>query len=96
MSATLGMLILWFVIFQKFPSEWELICGIMVLFLVMSLLDGFYRFHLYRLVQNNINDSTERLRKRLSSSLERESYSSPVPYHTVDYDSGKSYSPFLT
>lgn len=63
----LGMLLLWFAVFQKFPSEWELVVGMLVLFLVMSSASSFYKFHLYNHIEHNIDESTEILRQRYSS-----------------------------
>ncbi len=59
--------LIWFIIYKRFPSEWELIVLLMVLFLGMSLATNFYRFHLYNHVENNIDESVEILRQRLNN-----------------------------
>lgn len=60
----LSMILLWFIVFRKFPDEWELVVGILVLFITMTSTTGFYRFHLYDHIEHNINDSVEILRSR--------------------------------
>jgi len=56
------MLGLWFVIFKKYPSEWELVTGMVIIFLGMSLTANFYKFHLSDLVRKNIYDSVDLLK----------------------------------
>ena len=55
---------LWFVIFKRFPPEWELLIMLLILFTTLSLAAGFYRFHLYNFVEQNIDGSVEILRNR--------------------------------
>ena len=76
MLSFIGTVVLWFVIFGKFPTEWELVCGIIVLFLMSIAVDGFYTFHLYKYIQNNINGSIKILKDRDGNSTSPQS----IPY----------------
>ena len=64
-----SMVILWFVLFRRFPNEWEIVTGTLVLFIFMTSAVGFYRFHLYDHVEHNINDATNILRDRLHTTV---------------------------
>nr|QBK86624.1 MAG: 3 transmembrane helices protein [Marseillevirus LCMAC102] len=61
--------LIWFIIYKKMPSEWELVVFLMVLFLGMSLSTNFYRFHLSNHIEHNIDESVEILRQRLNNFL---------------------------
>ena len=84
--AFLTTILLWFVVFQKFPREWELVVGILILFVAMSSATGFYLFHLYDHIKKNIDKSTDILRKRYrfrtleASDTSEFSWSRPYPY----------------
>ncbi len=60
----LATLLIWFVLYKKFPNEWELITVMLILFFAMSSASSFYTFHLYNYVKRNIGDSAEMLRER--------------------------------
>jgi hypothetical protein len=62
--STISTIVLFFVIFQRFPTELELVCGILVLFLTFYFLNSFYTFHVYQKIKSNIDNSTDILRKR--------------------------------
>jgi len=97
-TSFVGVIMLWFVVFQKFPSEWELVVGIIILFLMLMLVNGFYHFHLYRYVQINVNESTDILRARNirgDCGPIEERYKTFTPYHNMNLESGMKYSPFL-
>jgi hypothetical protein len=63
-AGTIGTIILWFIVFQKFPKELELVCGILVFFLMFYSLNSFYSFHIYQKIKYNIDNSTDILRDR--------------------------------
>lgn len=90
-AAFFGMIMLWFVVFQRIPTEWELICGMLVMFILLSFVDGFYKFHLHKHIQNNIVDSVDRLRGKKNS----EGYKDISPYHDVYYSPPDTHTPFL-
>ena len=89
LASFFGTLLLWFIVFQRCPKEWELVCGIIVLFLTFSLLDGFYVFHVYKCVESNIDNSTNILRDRYNNNEycdpSHENYKVYNPYHNIDY-----------
>ncbi len=60
----LATMLIWFIIYKRFPTEWELITAMLILFFAMSSASGFYKFHLYNYVKRNINESVEILRER--------------------------------
>lgn len=90
----IGTLLLWFVIFQKFPSEWELVCGVIVLFLVFSCIDRFYLFHVSKCIKENIDESVNILQDRYYEEHCTEGYKDYQPYHKLDYLS-HGQTPFL-
>lgn len=57
--------LLWFIIFKKFPTEWEFVVGIVVLFSLMASTSSFYDFHLHEHVKNNVQKSVDILRERI-------------------------------
>lgn len=57
-------MILWFILFKKIPTEWQLITCMLVIFAAITLLSGFYHFHLYKHVKGNIHRSVNILRER--------------------------------
>ena len=61
----LTMLLLWFILFREMPGEWELVVGILILFVAFSSITNFYKFHLYSHIEKNINTSTELIRRQL-------------------------------
>lgn len=61
--SVIATLLLWFVLYQKLPSEWESVVSILILMLLAILAHGFYKFHLEDHVKKNIQTGTEMLRK---------------------------------
>ncbi len=55
---------LWGLVLRRMPSGWEAITGMLIVFLIITSIDGFYKFHLYDVVAKNINSSVSLLRKR--------------------------------
>ncbi|MDB4769375.1 hypothetical protein OAG24_00270 [bacterium] len=54
----------WFVIFKRFPSEWELVLMLIVLMLAFVGTDNFYKFHLSDCVKEHIKSSVNILESR--------------------------------
>lgn len=63
--SVISVIVMWFIIFRRLPSEWELVCGTMVVFIAANAYSSFYKFHLYAHVQKNIDNSTDILRSRV-------------------------------
>jgi len=62
LTSFLITLALWFVIFKKMPTDWELITSMMIIFLGISMMSSFYKFHLSDLISKNIDNSVELLK----------------------------------
>lgn len=58
-------MLLFFVTFKRVPTEWELMLGIIVVFLCFLSYSSFYQFHLKNLISENIHEGTGILRKRV-------------------------------
>lgn len=56
--------ILWFILYQRVPSERELVVLILVIFSVFYLIDEFYKFHLVDHVKRNVQESLDILQNR--------------------------------
>lgn len=69
-------MLLWFVVYKRIPSEWELVVVMTVLFVTMFMATSFYRFHLYDHINENIDASTNLLRQHVAKDDEQ---TSPVP-----------------
>lgn len=59
------IILMWFVIYNNIPSQRELIIGIIVLMLVITLALSFYKFHLQDHVQRNIQHNVDILKQRV-------------------------------
>ena len=56
----------WFILYRRFPSEWELSVLLVVGVSVLYITKGFYKFHLDDHVKENLQVSVEFLKQRLS------------------------------
>jgi len=57
-------ILIWFILYQKFPSEWELVVMMLTISSVLYVTDGFYKFHLSDHVKKNIHQTTDLLQNR--------------------------------
>lgn len=56
---------LWCIVFKRLPSTWELVTSMIIIMGCLGFSENFYKFHLADIVDKNILDSTDILRKRL-------------------------------
>ena len=91
LASFFGTLLLWFIIFQKIPNEWELSCGILVLFVIFSCVNRFYLFHVSKCIEDNITGSVDILEERYYKEKceSKEDYKVYYPYHNIDYESNQ-------
>lgn len=61
--------IAWFILYQKFPTEWELVVLMLVITSVLYMADSFYKFHLTDHVKKNIHRSIDILQSRYSGRI---------------------------
>jgi hypothetical protein len=61
--STMSVVMLWFVLFKKLPSEYEMVVGILVLFVMISASDSFYDYHIVKPNADNVKYSVRLLRK---------------------------------
>ena len=54
---------LWYILYQKFPGDYNLLVFIMVTILCIYMFDSFYNFHLHNHIKQNINLSVDYLEK---------------------------------
>ena len=62
--STMAAFLLWFVLFRRIPTEWELVVIITILIFVGMGACNFYKFHLSDYIQENIDKSVEILKAR--------------------------------
>jgi len=67
LTSFLIIISLWFIVLRKMPSEWELITGMMVVFLGISMMNNFYKFHLFDHISKNIDLSTKFIKDKINS-----------------------------
>lgn len=65
-TSFIGAFILWFVLFQKIPSEKELLIIMLVFSSIIYFTNNFYKFHLSDHVKRNIVKSVDILKSRTS------------------------------
>lgn len=62
----ISTIIVWFLIFKRFPKERELSISVFAMFFVLNSSVSFYKFHLHNHIKNGIKESTKLLRKRIN------------------------------
>ena len=56
--------LLWFILYRRFPTEWELVVSMTVISSVVYFTQNFYKFHLSDYAKKNIHQAVEILRYR--------------------------------
>ena len=56
--------LLWFVLYRRFPTEWELVVSMIVISSVVYFTQNFYKFHLSDYAKKNIYEAVDILRQR--------------------------------
>lgn len=64
--SVLVTVVAWFVIYKRFPTEWELVLMILVLMLAFTGTNNFYKFHLTDYVKDHVEKSVDILTSRLN------------------------------
>lgn len=54
----------WFILYQRVPSEWELVVLMLVISSILYFTDSFYKFHLSDHVNQNIQQTVNVLQER--------------------------------
>lgn len=62
----IGSLALWFIIFHRKPSGRELITSMLVLTATVYFTISFYKFHLFDIAKNNIDECVNIIEKRIN------------------------------
>lgn len=65
--SVLTTLVLWFLLYRKIPSEWDMVVSIITLMLLSMLSLGFYKFHLEDHIKRNIISSISKLKEKYFS-----------------------------
>ncbi len=62
--AFIAIAAIWGLILKRIPSGWELLLGMTLIFVIITSVEGFYKYHLYDIVAKNVDDSVDLLRNK--------------------------------
>lgn len=63
------ILVIWGLVLKRMPTGWEILTSLILIFTVITAVDGFYKYHLYDVVGKNISNSVDLLSERIPKSL---------------------------
>jgi len=67
LSATL----IWFILKERFPTEYELLVSMLVMSALIYFTSGFYKFHMHDYVRQNIVDAALIIKERLKNEAQQ-------------------------
>lgn len=66
LSSIVCSFVIWFILYRRIPSEWELVVLIVVISSVTYFTDNFYKFHLVDHVKKNIEEIVDIMNRKYS------------------------------
>ena len=64
----LGTVVIWYFLFRRFPTEFELVVSIVIFAAIVYVSYNFNKFHMVDYISQNIQDSVSMLRERFNVS----------------------------
>lgn len=63
------ILVIWGLVLKRMPTGWETLISLILIFTVITAVDGFYKYHLYDVVGKNISNSVDLLCEKIPKTL---------------------------
>lgn len=60
------MLMIWGLVLRRMPTGWEVLISLILIFTVITAVDGFYKYHLHDVVAKNVSQSVDLLSGKIS------------------------------